>query len=759
MKKFLKQFYTLVFICFTSFVIAQSKPEIKLIAKYDANKISLRWGTTNIRVFEDIKKNGLTIKRTTTKVNGVGLTTQEKILSEVILYNALKPMSNAMYMTTFGSAEDASLVRNALYGISGDSSISLSAPKLSDAVMYNQAKEGRLFLIMFACEKNFALAKATALAYDDATVVTNNTYLYEVYPTVYNPSFITGIGSIEITASSTAQVSSIENVQALAQAKGIELRWTVKADSKYFTFDIQRSADGVTFQTITPKPFVYMSADKIDLGYISYLDSVATNMTYYYKIAGYTPFGTLSAYSSTVQAIAKNERIASFPLQIKDPTFSGSSAIVNWVMPTSMEPKITGFNVYNAPFSDEKFVKVNTTLIGKTDRSFTHPNAAPTSYYLVEAVDNDGYVYKSYPLMAQLPDSIPPARPTGLTAKYFDEKKVVVNWAANTEADLAGYRVLMSNLLGGPYIQLTDSPIKETTFTHYTDPTVIGDSIYFAIIATDVRQNYSAQSVAYGVVRPDIVPPSKPSLRKAKGTRDGVELAWEYSTTKTVAKHILERKPLGTPTWTKVLDISNANKQNYIPQPNKEYNFLDTAKLEDREYEYRLIAEEASYTQSASDFVSCVPLKSAVTKNPVSNFSIKEETETQPANLVVQKQIENLRNINIENRFTAGSVNRHHITLSFTYELDENLKEFQILRSITSGPTEKYKTITLEEAMGLDPNTQQANITGPVGPTKFTFKDKDLLTGRRYTYQVIAHHKDLTSTPRSNTLTLKVNKD
>lgn len=242
-------------------------------------------------------------------------------------------------------------------------------------------------------------------------------------------------------------------------------------------------------------------------------------------------------------------------------------------------------------------------------------------------------------------------------------------------------------------------------------------------------------------------------------TRDGIELSWQYSSTKTVVKHILERKPIGFPTWTKVVEIDNAAQASYAPQQGKDYNYLDTTQLEEREHEYRLIAEEASFTQAASDFLTVTPLMPAVTKTPVSNFSIKEEKETMPANAVVQAQVNNLRTVDGSSRFAAATATRHHINLSFTYMLDDNLQEFQVLRSITSGPTEVYRTVSLEEAMGLDPNTQQANITGTVGPTRFTIKDKDLLTGRRYTYQIVAKHKDHTTTPRSNAMTLKVEKD
>jgi hypothetical protein len=55
-------------------------------------------------------------------------------------------------------------------------------------------------------------------------------------------------------------------------------------------------------------------------------------------------------------------------------------------------------------------------------------------------------------------------------------------------------------------------------------------------------------------------------------TRKGIELSWQFSLTKTVVKHILQRKPIGFPTWTVVLDIDNSQQASYAPQAGNTYN-------------------------------------------------------------------------------------------------------------------------------------------------------------------------------------------
>lgn len=754
-------YFILLFSLLTSIVYSQAKEKnIKLIANYTNSNVQLRWGITDIYTWEYLKNNGFSIKRTTISDNGVPLTLQQQYESEEIIQSELLPITDQEFSNKYSpSNEEATAVRKSIYSTEDDIEINLTDPKLSDALNYKQQLEAKLFVIMLACERDYELAKDAALAYEDNTVEENKTYRYVVSPVDVNPAFGIEVGIVEISTSGNgSSPAAIENLEAISLPKGIELRWNVNTANKYFAFEIQRSEDGINFTSITEKPFVFMSEDNLNLGYITFADSVSTDSNFYYKVAAYTPFGTLTEFSDIVSAQATEPRTDSFPLQILEPTYGNATAIINWNMPVETEQKIQGFNIYAAQFSQDKFVKVNTALILKSNRSYTVNNPKSTSYYKVEALDNNDFSYETYPMLVQPPDSIPPAPPLGLTAKYFNESKVVLTWNANHEEDFSGYRVYYSNQIEGPFTQITASPIPDTTYIHYSDPTVVADSIFFAIKSTDHRQNYSEFSDIFGLKRPDIVPPSKPSLHRAMATRNGIELSWKYSTTESVTKHYLERRPVNTPNWVTVIDIPNASKGEYMPSQNQEYNFLDETELENREYEYRLVAVESPSSKSASDFTSVTPLKDAVTGTTVSDFSIKVNTETIPANVNVTTQINNLKKARgvVTNRFTPNTPEKHNVELSFTYELNENLKEFQILRSITSGPTEIYRTVTVEEAMGLDPNTQQANITGSLGPKKFIIKDEDLLKGRRYTYQIVANHKDHTSTPRSNSLSVKI---
>lgn len=61
-----------------------------------------------------------------------------------------------------------------------------------------------------------------------------------------------------------------------------------------------------------------------------------------------------------------------------------------------------------------------------------------TYYFVVRAYNSAGESDDSNEISWTVPDSTPPSIPTGLT---YDNENVTLNWTANSESDLAEYRV------------------------------------------------------------------------------------------------------------------------------------------------------------------------------------------------------------------------------------------------------------------------------------------------------------------------------
>ena len=90
-----------------------------------------------------------------------------------------------------------------------------------------------------------------------------------------------------------------------------------------------------------------------------------------------------------------------------------------------------------------------------------------------------------------IPDSVPPAAPTGLAATPY-KSGVSLTWAANLEPDLAGYNLYRGTTSGGPYTKVNATTI---TAANYADGGLTnGAPYYYVLRAVDTSNNESTNS-------------------------------------------------------------------------------------------------------------------------------------------------------------------------------------------------------------------------------------------------------------------------
>jgi hypothetical protein len=134
---------------------------------------------------------------------------------------------------------------------------------------------------------------------------------------------------------------------------------------------------------------------------------------------------------------------------------------------------------------------VNQNPIGITGFADATVARGATYFYRVTAVDNWGG--ESAPSVTVRTDVTPPAAVTSLTATP-QPASILLTWAANTDADLAGYKVLRSDLPDGVYTLISGpTPVPGTTFNDTTSPG--GFLWYYRVVATDVSGNDSAPAM------------------------------------------------------------------------------------------------------------------------------------------------------------------------------------------------------------------------------------------------------------------------
>jgi len=157
--------------------------------------------------------------------------------------------------------------------------------------------------------------------------------------------------------------------------------------------------------------------------------------------------------------------------------------------------------------SEIKILKDN--LIDKTSHEDINLHDGEYNYQ-VTAVDY--YGFESLPsdgIKTIIGDVIPPSAPLNLTATVSGTD-IILNWATNSEPDLAGYNIYRSTTSGGPYIKINSSPISSTS---YPDTGLAsGFAYYYVVVAVDYANNESNYSNEVMGILLDTIPPSKPEI-------------------------------------------------------------------------------------------------------------------------------------------------------------------------------------------------------------------------------------------------------
>lgn len=92
---------------------------------------------------------------------------------------------------------------------------------------------------------------------------------------------------------------------------------------------------------------------------------------------------------------------------------------------------------------------------------------------------------------AQCNDTVPPAAPSALVVGNT-KTQATLDWADNTESDLAGYRVYRATLAGGPYTQVNAALLTTSSYVDAGQPLVQGR--YYIVRAVDAAANVSLAS-------------------------------------------------------------------------------------------------------------------------------------------------------------------------------------------------------------------------------------------------------------------------
>lgn len=700
----MKTIFSIVIIAFFTVCNLSAQTEdiqVHMAARYLGDSVVVRWAPADFKAWTDGIRDGFSIERTTIKRNGKLLPANEANKSKRLVEENLMPAGQEKWEQLMQKSDMAGIAAAAIFG--EDFLVNAGEDdEVTQMVVSGKEQENRYNFGLLAADHAVEIARAMGLAFVDYQVARNEEYLYKVHIGAHrdNP------GLVLVNFQTQPPLIPAPELKVSFKNKSAHLVWDATGFERlYSTYIIERSAgEGQPFSILNSKYLSPGNDPESGRTIYMYLDSLADNQTsYQYRLRGKTIFEEQGPASGIISGTGKEDRLNA-NVQIENIIeYPEGQMQIQWIFDKKFNDRIIGFNISRAGRMFGEYVQINRDLIRSDVRIFTDEKPLPSNYYVVTAIDENGYILRSFTALGQLLDHDPPKMPEGLTGSIDDAGQVTLLWKPNHEPDLKGYRVFFSNQKEGEYTQVTSRWLTDTTYTHSVTMNTLNEEVYFKVLALDFHENFSRFSAPCIVKRPDRRPPAPPVIISLQSDTGGVHLKWAASSSKDVVNHFLLRQSL----------VDRRMDTLEVAVSKNEYQFFtDETGTKNDAYLYWLEAVDDANLVAASKKLTAVKIDDG--KRPaVSNFDV--------------------------------SVNRYQnrLTLSWVYPELEGVREVVLFRSAGENKLSTYKVLKKE--------TLLSNSELQEGQYFFEFKDQNLAK-TRYSYRLMVRFEDNSTSPPSKIL-------
>jgi fibronectin type 3 domain-containing protein len=567
----------LILLCYCQVAVGQDH-HIAAVADVKPGLIRLRWAPSSLVGWSLGIRYGYNIARYTLGENKVTLLTPQPIqpipLAEMDANN-----------------EQVAIVAEVIYGENP-----VAEQGFGSFYEAKNKNEWRMAMALLSCDLSIAAAKSAGLYFEDRNIQEGQRYVYRI-------SLARQAKNMLIDTAVVIAVPKLlhkpRELSIICADKTATLAW--RKDS-YSAYIVERSANGKDFHPISDLPVV--SAQ--------FKDTLPENEhRYFYRINGITPFGEYGPYSETISAIgleALTERPELDTIIVKD----HQSIEIRWFLPGDLRHQLSKIIITRANNSKGPFLPIatfNKILYAYTDQ---HPAAA--NYYRIKGVTKQGQEILSFPYFAQLADTIAPATPTALKGSVDTAGIATLDWKANTEPDLLGYRVFRANSLREEFVEVTKTVINSPAFSDTITLHTLSPGIYYKIIAVDKNYNTSPYSSPVLLKRPDTIPPSAALFTNVNRTDTAIRLNWHNSSSEDAVQFTLYR--INTKDSIRLL-VASWDTNRIISA------FIDTTVRQGNTYYYELITRDDAGNK-AIETSSDVYFESG-SRPSVSNFKAEKQ--------------------------------------------------------------------------------------------------------------------------------------
>ena len=583
-----------VFVLLT--VSARAQENIVMMSSVDSVNVRLRWSPKNYLVWKTANKYGYTLQRYTFD-RQMNLTLERT--------DDFRPLAIDEWEPIADTNDNAAVVAQAMFGDSFE--MANEGSSILRMINIAQEQDMRFSFAMLIAAQDFDIACKMGLG-TLQRIEPDKRYLYRLFVNAPDSVLKCDTAGCILTSQDIPQLPNILDLAAVYINGRIELRWPKMINEDYFVgYYIERSSDSVNFKRVNKSLFVPFETDAYVRNYI-FSDTVeSVGERYYYRIQGVNFFGEYSKYSP-VAGVSTYKPITKSPFITELADAGGENISVTWDFPTDEQQQLSGFQILMSDYVADNYSPVFDHLLPPETRQSVVPTVGTSNYVIVAAYDKSGIEYLSMPKFIQQVDSTPPMAPVGLKGNMNSDGVVVLDWTANTEPDIAGYRVFYTTDKYMTYTNLTNRPITDNHFEYTFPLNWLNRNLYFTVVAEDIFYNYSDYSDTIAIKMFDTIPPTPAVFRSYESTDSAICMEWVNSSSSDLMA-------------TSLVRYTDMKADTLLQFKNEQEKYFDLNVESDKMYNYQIVTKDSAGNISKSAEIAAIGKHKAAKVDLEATFS------------------------------------------------------------------------------------------------------------------------------------------